>query len=97
MRYTLVLSFALFFSCEPSNHQSQVARKEVVSHKEQVNEIDKDYTMKYWEANTEFYIVTESREVIEVDKKQFVAIQPGDTIEVLNGKLVTTTELQWSR
>ena len=95
MRYLVIL--ALFFSCEPSKPQQQEVRKEVVLRKEQVNEINKDYTMKYWDANTEFYIVTESREAIEVDKDQFLILQIGDTIEVYNGRLVTTTKMQWSR
>lgn len=94
MRYLVIL--ALFFSCEPEAQQQEV-RKEVVLRKEQVNEINKDYTMKYWNANTEFYIVTESREAIEVDKEQFLILQVGDTIEVYNGRLVTTTKMQWSR
>ena len=95
--YLAILAFALFFSCEPSKPQQQEVRKEVVLRKEQVNEINKDYTMKYWDANTEFYIVTESREAIEVDKEQFLILQIGDTIEVYNGRLVTTTKMQWSR
>lgn len=94
MRYMIILSLLLSCESKPINRE---VTKEVVLRKEQVNEIDKDYTMKYWEATTEFYIVTEGREVIEVSKEQFLSLQTGDTIEVYNGRLVTTTKMQWSR
>ena len=69
----------------------------MVYRKEQISEINKDYSMKYWEADTEFYVITESREAIEVNKEEFLILQTGDTIEVYNGRLVSTTKTQWSR